>query len=291
MATYRIGCGQITWRNVPEEQVLAEIAQAGYEGMPPALDPDTPASEVIARLDAHGLKPAPPYFGASFWEPDEERVILDQAPAIARWVRHLGCTELYVAAIGGGHRSPSGKSRRAVAGHVGPEDAMSERELDQFARVLSEFAHITHNEGVTTCFHNHVGTVIETADELDQLLTRADDDVVFLGLDTGHLAWAGANPVEICQRYADRIRTLHLKDVDESVRRQGVEANWDYDTFVRHGIFAELGEGDVDFTGVLAVLEDIDFDGWLIVETDVTQKPTALESATISRNYLRSIGV
>lgn len=291
MATYRIGCGQITWRDAPLDSVLADIAKAGYEGTPPKLTTDVPASDVIARLDAHGLEPAPPYFGASFWEPDQERVILDQAPAIARWVRALGCTELYVAAGGGGHLAPSGTTRREVAGHVGPEDAMTERELDQFARVLSEFAHITREEGVATCFHNHVGTVIETADELDQLLTRADDEVVFLGLDTGHLAWAGADPVAVCRRYAGRIRTLHLKDVSEAVRRRGVEERWDYDTFVQHGIFAELGEGNVDFPGIIAALDDVDFDGWLIVETDVTQKPTALESATISRAYLRGIGL
>lgn len=291
MATYRIGCGQITWRDVPEEQVLAEIARAGYEGAPPNLRLDEPPTEVVARFDAHGLEPAPPYVGARFWEPDEERTILDQAPAIARWTRQLGCTELYVAASGGDPQAPSGNSRRSVAGHVGPGDAMTERELDQFARVLSEFAHITHDEGVATCFHNHVGTVIETADELDQLLTRADDDVVFLGLDTGHLAWAGADPVEICRRYAGRIRTLHLKDVDDAVRQQGVEESWDYDTFVQHGIFAELGEGDVDFPELILILDEVKFDGWLIVETDVTQKPTALESATISREYLRAIGV
>jgi inosose dehydratase len=291
MATYRIGCGQITWRDAPEAAVLTDIAKAGYEGTPPKLRLEVPATEVIARLDAHGLKPAPPYFGASFWEPDEERDILDQAAAIARWVRELGCADLYVAAGGGGHLAPAGTSRRDVAGHVSPEDAMTERELDQFARVLSEFAHITRDEGVTTCFHNHVGTVIETADELDQLLTRADDEVVYLGLDTGHLAWAGADSVDVCRRYAGRIRTLHLKDVDDAVRRRGVEEQWDYDTFVRHGVFAELGEGDVDFPAIVSVLDGVDFDGWLIVETDVTQKPTALESATISRDYLRGIGL
>jgi hypothetical protein len=32
MQNVLIGCGQITWRNVPEEQVLSEIAQAGYAG-------------------------------------------------------------------------------------------------------------------------------------------------------------------------------------------------------------------------------------------------------------------
>jgi sugar phosphate isomerase/epimerase len=38
-------------------------------------------------------------------------------------------------------------------------------------------------------------------------------------------------------------------------------------------------------------LKQAGFRGWIVVETDVTTKPSALESATISRNYLRSIGV
>ena len=144
---------------------------------------------------------------------------------------------------------------------------------------------------VSTCFHNHVGTVIETADELDPLLARADEAAVFLGLDTGHLAWAGADAAAICRQYTGRITTLHLKDVDDAVRREGAAAGWDYGTFTSRGIFAELGEGSVDFPAILADLEARDFDGWLIVETDVTQKPTALESATISRDYLRGFGL
>jgi inosose dehydratase len=198
---------------------------------------------------------------------------------------------LYVAAGGGGFQAPSGASRAQVAGHVEPTDAMSGAEFDQFAKVLTEFGRITLDEGVRSCFHNHVGTVIETADELDRLLSRADPEIVFLGLDTGHLAWAGEDAVAICRQYADRIKTLHLKDVDDEVRRRGVAERWDYSTFTGHGIFAELGEGSVDFPAILSVLNDAGFEGWLIVETDVTQKPTALESATISREYLRTIGL
>lgn len=291
MAAYSIGCGQITWRNMSEDDIIADIAIAGYEGVPPKLLPDADASDIIRRYQQHGLRPAPPYFGASFWNPDEEASILGRAGDIARFVRELGCAELYVAAGGGGFQAPSGTSRAKVAGHVTPDDAMSEAEFDQFARVLSDFGRITLEEGVHSCFHNHVGTGIETADELARLLSRVDLDTVFLGLDTGHLAWAGDDAVEICRQYADRIRTLHLKDVDEQVRQQGVEASWDYDTFTGHGIFAELGEGDVDFPAIISVLDGVGFEGWLIVETDVTQKATALESATISREYLASIGL
>jgi inosose dehydratase len=75
------------------------------------------------------------------------------------------------------------------------------------------------------------------------------------------------------------------------VRARGVAESWDYDGFSRHGIFAELGEGCVDLPGMVQVLQEAGFAGWLIVETDVTQKATPLESAIISRKYLRALGL
>ena len=68
-------------------------------------------------------------------------------------------------------------------------------------------------------------------------------------------------------------------------------AQWDYRTFSDKGIWTELGQGCVDFPAVFQILENAGFSGWIIVETDVTQLPTALESAIISRAYLRRLGV
>jgi inosose dehydratase len=118
-----------------------------------------------------------------------------------------------------------------------------------------------------------------------------DPALVFLGPDTGHLAWAGADPVAFCRDYAKRLKTLHIKDINCQVRDRGRDAGWDYDTFSQQGIFIELGEGCVSFPAIFEILRAEGFSGWLIVETDVTQKPSALESVTRSRTYLRSLGV
>ncbi len=112
-----------------------------------------------------------------------------------------------------------------------------------------------------------------------------------MGPDTGHLAWAGADVVQFCRDYADSIKTMHIKDVDPAVLKVGVPAEWDYGTFSDKGIWTELGRGCVDFPVVFKILENAGFAGWLIVETDVTQLPTALESAIISREYLRGLGL
>ncbi len=286
-----IGCGQLTWTGVPADEVMREIASAGYDGAPGPLSLERPAEEVVEWFGGFGLVPAPPYFAGRFWDPGEEAGILGQAAAVARYVRDLGCDCLYVAADGMKEPAPSGRTRSDLAGKVTSADAMTDEQFDQFGRVLGEFAEITLSEGVTSCFHNHVGTVIETAAELDRLLDHVPTDALALGLDTGHIAWAGDDAVAVCDRHFDRIATLHLKDVNETVRKQGVAGDWTYRQFAEAGVFAELGEGVVDFPAILRPMLERGFDDWLIVETDITMKPTALESAQISREYLKSLGL
>ena len=293
MPTIEIGCGQITWsRDTPEEQVLAEIAQAGYAGAPAGPPDERTAEQIRALYARHGLKPAPGYLGADFWRAEEHDAILERARQYAALMRDLGCSELYVAAGGfTTYITASGHKRWQLAGHVGLADAMTDAEYRRFADTLNQVGEITLKQGVHSCFHNHVGSVIETREEIDRLLALLDPALVFLGPDTGHLAWAGADPLAFCRDYAGRIKTIHVKDIDEAVRERGRAQEWDYGTFTANGIFAELGEGSVDFPAIFAILREAGFAGWAIAETDVTQKPTALESATISRAYLRSIGL
>jgi inosose dehydratase len=288
----QIACSSITWsRNTPREQVLSEIAQAGYEGAPAGPRPGQTAQDVVELYARHGLKPAPGYLDASFWEPEQETDILERAQLLAAFSQGIGCTELYVAAGGfDAYVTSRGMTRRQVSGKVAPEDAMSDAEYAQFAETLNKVGEITLQRGVKSCFHNHVGSTIETREEIDRLFSLVDRDRVFQGPDIGHLAWAGADPVQFCRDYANSIVSIHLKDIDPVVLKQGVEENWAYGTFSERGIFSELGEGFVDFPAIFGILEGAGYGGWVIVETDRTTKPSALESAITSRQYLRSIG-
>ncbi|MCX7683352.1 MAG: sugar phosphate isomerase/epimerase [Anaerolineae bacterium] len=288
-----VGCGQIGWpAHTSEEEILAEIAQAGYAGAPAYPRGGRSAQETVALWARYGLRPAPGYLGADFWRPQEREQILKRAREMARFMRDVGCTELYVAT--GGFESyvtASGRNRKQLAGRVSPADGLTDAEWRQFAETLNRVAEITLEEGVRSCFHNHVGSLIETAEEFERLLELTDPALLFLGPDTGHLAWAGADVVAFCRQYADRIKTVHLKDVHLDVVERGREAGWDYDAFCRNGLFTELGEGDVDFPALFAVLRAAGFSGWVIVETDVPERPTMAESIRVSREYLRRIGV
>ncbi len=292
MKTIWIGCGQITWpREMDERQILTEIAAAGYDGAPAVPRPGYGIAETLVLYAEVGLRPAPGYLGAEFWRADQADAIVARAGAMAAFAAGVGCTELVVAAQGfHSYTTARGLTRSQVAGHVHPDDAMSDAEYRQFAQTLNRVGAATLEHGVAACFHNHVGSVIETRAEIDRLWALIDPALVFMGPDTGHLAWGGVDVVHFFREYAASIRTLHMKDIDPQVLAEGREKQWDYATFSANGIFTELGQGFVDFPALFRILDAAGYGGWLTVETDVTRQPSPLISAQISRAYLRGLG-
>jgi len=287
MQQMRIACAQMTWdrEGAPEEQILTETAKAGYAGSFRAQPGASVSGQQVLELyGRYGLEPVPGYLSGKYWDKSETSAVLERAGRLARQAREMGGAEIYV----GPDRIPK---RDRVAGRVGPRDALSKDGFRQLAETLNRVGEITLEEGVRSCFHNHVGAYVETRDEIDELFALVDRELVFMGPDIGHLAWAGADPVQFCRDYADSIKTMHIKDINPGVREQGIRDGWEYDTFSDRGIFAEIGEGLVDFPTLFGALADVGFAGWVVVEIDVTQKGSALESATISRRNLASWGV
>jgi len=281
---FRVACGQITWRRdtFSQAEILGQIAEAGYDGAPAGARTPDQVEEVRSLFEAAGLQPAPGYLGAAFWDPEQADAIVSQASEAASAAQALGLTELYVAA----NLTPE---RRAVSGNVRPEDALDDAGYAVMAETLNRVGEATLQHGVRASFHNHVGSFIETRREIDDLFSRVDRSLVFHGPDIGHLAWAGDDVLAYVRDYYDDITTIHVKDIDPKVLAEGVAQGWDYSAFSDHGIFTELGQGLVDFPALVDLLRTNGFKGWIVVETDVTQLPTALESATISRDYLRSL--
>ena len=134
---------------------------------------------------------------------------------------------------------------------------------------------------------------VESKTEIDRFLNDTDPDLVGFCLDTAHTTYGGYDPIEVCRKWGDRIRYLHLKECDTAVL-ETVRANeWDYFKAVEIGVFPELGKGSVDFAGLLAVLQEIDYVGWAVVEQDIIPGSgvNALTSARANRVYLQAIGL
>jgi inosose dehydratase len=183
--------------------------------------------------------------------------------------------------------------RTRRAGRIGPEHGLDEGRWNMLACGANLIARRVADEtGLRTVFHHHCATFVETPAEIDEVMRRTDPSLVGLCLDTGHAVFGGGDPLAIASRWRDRIRHVHLKDCDPAIRARAAAEGWDYPQAVRHGVFCELGRGEVDFAAVLELLRETGYDGWLVVEQDVLPsmgKPA--ESAARNRAYLRSLGL
>ena len=183
--------------------------------------------------------------------------------------------------------------RRVAAGRIRPEHGMSEEQWMAVASGAERIAgRVCDETGLRTVFHHHAGTPVETLEETAHFLEMTDPALIGLCYDSGHFAYAGADPVDALRRVGDRIWHVHFKDfrpvVAERARREG----WDYHRAVASDLFCELGGGGIDFAALLAELRTMDYRGWIVVEDEMppgTCDP--LESAKHDRAYLRGLGL
>jgi inosose dehydratase len=131
---------------------------------------------------------------------------------------------------------------------------------------LDRIAARAAERGVTATLHPHVGTIVETGEEVDRVLTGSG---IALTLDTGHLLVGGSDPVALARRVPDRVAHVHLKDVDATTAAEVTAGRRSYSDAVRDGMFRPLGQGDVDVPALVRALEGAGYRGWYVLEQDV----------------------
>jgi inosose dehydratase len=119
--------------------------------------------------------------------------------------------------------------------------------------------------GLTATLHPHVGTMVETRDDIDRVLAGS---AIPLCLDTGHLLIGGTDPLELTRQVPERIKHAHLKDVNLTLAAQVQSGALTYTEAVAAGMYVPLGAGDVDIAGIVKTLEDNGYDGWYVMEQD-----------------------
>jgi len=130
---------------------------------------------------------------------------------------------------------------------------------------LDRLAALASHRGIAATLHPHVGTMVETADDVERVLAGSG---IGLCLDTGHLLIGGADPVALAAEHAGRIRHTHLKDVDATWARRVQSGDVTYTDAVRQGMYRPLGQGDVDIAAIVWSLEGAGYDGWYVLEQD-----------------------
>ncbi len=146
-----------------------------------------------------------------------------------------------------------------------PRRPYSDAEWDHLAEMLTWVDALCGEFGLHQVIHEHVGCVIETADEIERVLASTDVDFV---LDTGHMAIGGCDPLDFAKRHADRVGLVHLKDTRMGIAAQLNAGDVTLMQAVQDGLFPALGEGDLPLDDVITTLEATGFAGWYVIEQD-----------------------
>ncbi len=283
---------EATSQPAPATQVLDEMAAAGYAGTELGdwgFLPSEPAA--LAAAVAHrGLALLAAFVPVALARQSAIDEGVERAVRTARLlVESAGADALLVLA----DDNASVANRTARAGRIRKEDGLDAPAWDAFAKRAERVAaEVRDATGLRTVFHHHCAGYIETPEEIDALMSRTDPALLGLCLDTGHLMFAGGDPITVLDAYADRIWHVHFKDCEPALAAQSRVEDWDYHTSVRHGIFCELGRGMVPFPRVLESLRARAYGGWIVVEQDVLPGlGTPAASAARNRAYLRRLGL
>jgi inosose dehydratase len=262
----RIGANPIGWSNddlrtlggaTPLHTCLSEARQAGFEGMELGHKFPREADALRAVLSEHGLDLVSGWYSCHLLERDVAAEMAALRPHLDL-LKALGSTVLVLAECTGcvhGAQDQPISARRTISAAEWPE----------LGRRLTALAEATLAEGVRVAYHYHMGTAIQTEDDVHALMAHTGPAFGLL-LDTGHATFAGIDPVALATRYRERITHVHCKDVRPAVMAQALAEHWSFLDAVVAGVYTVPGDGCVNFPAVLAALPG--YEGWLVVEAE-----------------------
>jgi inosose dehydratase len=166
----------------------------------------------------------------------------------------------------------------------------SDAQWDALTEGLNHLGDIARSEGMRLCYHHHMGTGVMTRADIDRLMAATDEPTVFLLLDTGHLAYAGDDPLACAKDYAHRIKHLHLKNIRRPNLERALQEQLSFHDAIEAGVFTVPGDPDgcIDFEPILRTMADAGFEGWIVVEAEQDPaKAHPLTYAKMARAYLR----
>ena len=286
----RIGANPIGWSNddmrelggaTPLEVCLAEAKEAGFEGMELGHKFPREPKALAHVLNQFGLSLVSGWYSAELLRRDANDEMEHLRPHLDL-LKALGCSVLVFAETSNAIHSDRTKP-------LAERPVLAAAEWAQFGKRMTDIAERTLSEGVRLVYHHHMGTIVESADEIDALMAATGPSVHLL-LDTGHATFAGADPAALARQYRTRISHVHMKDVRADVMAAAREQRLSFLDAVIAGVFTVPGEGCVDYPGVLRELRG--YSSWVVVEAE--QDPAKADPFTYAklgyqnvRGYLR----
>lgn len=274
-------------QQTPWHRFLDEIVEAGYEwtelGPYGYLPTDLPT--LRRELSSRGLKVTGTFAMANVEEPslwgELERQVLGAGERLA------ALDAKYLVLIDDTYTD-------LFTGEAIAPKRLDESAWERFIETTHRVADIARDRfGLQLVFHPHAETHVEYEDQIEAFLEQTDPDRISICFDTGHHAYRGGDPINFMRQHHDRIPYLHLKSIDPDVQKRVEAEGIPFAEAVKMDMFVEPSKGAVDFLAFRDLLQEIDYDGYAIVEQDMYPAPfdKPLPIAKRTREYLREIGI
>ncbi|PHM64936.1 sugar phosphate isomerase/epimerase IolE [Xenorhabdus stockiae] len=266
--TVQLGINPLTWTNddLPSlgaetslETCLSEGRQAGFAGF--ELGNKFPRQPQILGpiLASHYLKLVSGWYSGQLLTRSVEEEIAAVQPHLTL-LRELGATVMVFAEV---TDCIHGDQTKPV--YLRP--LFPAERWQEYGEKLTEFARYTQSHGVQIAYHHHMGTVIESAEDINHLMENTSEEVGLL-LDTGHLTFAGDDPLTVAKRWGKRINHVHCKDIRPEVLEDVKNRKTSFLDAVLSGVFTVPGDGCVNYSAIFNELRNNDYHGWLVVEAE-----------------------
>ncbi|MEQ8968114.1 MAG: myo-inosose-2 dehydratase [Azospirillaceae bacterium] len=268
MPEIRFGIAPIGWTNsdlpelggdIPLETCLAESRMAGFTGTESGVKFPMDADALAPILREHGLQLVSGWFSGELLRRsvEEEKERIEEQLAT---FHTLGAPVLVYAETTG---SVQAKQDTPVA----DRPTMAEADFPAYGAKLTELAEYLADRGVPMTYHHHMGTVVETEAEVDRLMAHTGEAVGLL-LDTGHLVFAGGDPIATTKRHGHRINHVHCKDIRRPILDKVRAQRMSFLDGVIEGVFTVPGDGFIDYDAFARTLAEIGYSGWAVVEAE-----------------------
>lgn len=286
----QLGIAPIAWTNddMPDlgsentfEQCVSEMALAGFTGSEVGSKYPTDVETLKMALDLRGIQICNQWF-SSFLLTKPYSEVEKEFDKATDFLKALGAK---VIGVSEQSYSIQGKIEQPV---WEGKYVMNDDEWHVLADGLNRLGKIAKDKGMILTFHHHMGTVVQTEEEIDRFMEMVDPELVYLLFDSGHLSFAGIDPVKVLKKYVDRVRHVHLKDIRLEKVKESKAKSFSFLQGVREGVFTVPGDGDVDFEPLFDVLAESGYEGWVVVEAEQDPaKANPLEYALKARTYIR----
>ncbi len=276
----RFGTNPIAWSNddlrelggkTPLETCLKEAKEAGYEGIELGHKFPREANALKDVLGTAGLALVSGWYSCALLAREPQEEIRKLRPHLDL-LKALGSNILIFAETSNATHGDRGKP-------LSQRPKLKSADWREFGQRVTEVAEAVAKEGIALTYHHHMGTVVQSAEDIAAFMESTGSAVNLL-LDTGHATFGGADPVVLAKNYRTRIAHVHCKDVRRKVLADARAKDWSFLDAVVEGCFTVPGDGMVDFPAVLGELAG--YSGWLVVEAEQDpEKANPLKYATM----------